>query len=140
VVALVGAGVAASGPNFDLRPYPVALVDHLDERGWIANADVHVVAPDWVGNYLDLRDGAAAQVFVDDRAEVFPAEVHDAHLTLLRDRPGWDDVLDRWDVDVVVWPEGKPLVEYLDADAAWREVERSDGFVALCRVGALDGC
>ncbi len=140
VLAVAGLGIAVTGPHLDLAPYPTALVDELSDRGWIASEGVRVVAPDWVGNYLGWRYGADARVFVDDRAEVFAEPVHDDHLTLLRDRVGWRDVLDRWDVDVVLWPVEKPLAARLAADADWREAARSDGFVALCRVGHVDGC
>ncbi len=140
VGVLAALGVAVTGPHVDLTPYPTALVDELDTRGWVASGDVRVVAPDWVGNYLGWRFGADAAVFIDDRAEVFPEEVHDDHLTLLRDRAGWAEVLERWDVDVVLWPVDGPLAERLAGDPDWREAGRSDGFVAMCRLGQLDGC
>jgi hypothetical protein len=140
VAVLVALAVAATSPHYDLAPYPVDLVQRLDQRGWIGSDEVRLVAPDWVGNYLDWRDGAEASVFVDDRAEVFPARVHEDHLTLLRGGPGWDLALDRWDAGVVLWPSADRLAERLAADPVWREVAGSDGFVAFCRIGAVDGC
>ena len=121
-VAVVGAllvGGRLSEPDLDLRAYPVDAVAWMDEQGLMA-PDVRRASPDTVGNYLELVLGDRAEVFVDDRVDMFPADVFDDELTLVRGRGGWRTVLDRWDVDAVLWSRGAVLDQLLAEDDAWR--------------------
>jgi hypothetical protein len=61
-------------------------------------------------------------VFVDSRAEVFPDAIWDDYFVVSKARPGWQDVLDRWDVDVVVAARDHDaaLVEEIGRDPGWR--------------------
>ena len=140
--ALLGAVVVAVSPSdYDLSPYPVTSIDWLARRGLVARPDVHVVAPDFVGNYLEWRDGASANVFVDDRAEVFDATViGDYAEGLLGDRRPWAEILDRYRADVVVWPSGERLARELARSPGWRIGRRGDGWIVACRVGAVERC
>jgi hypothetical protein len=67
-------------------------------------------------------------VFIDGRAHaVYPPEFYRENLLVHFAGPGWEDVLERWGVDLVVWPgseaaEDTPLadlVEALDASVDW---------------------
>jgi len=72
------------------------------------------------GNLLEVLDGPTGTVFVDDRFDMLPADVFDDYLTLLRGRPGAERVLDRHDVDTVVWRRTDPLASQLAASGSWR--------------------
>jgi hypothetical protein len=41
-------------------------------------------------------------VFVDSRIELFPAEVWNDYLLVLSAEDGWDEILDRWKIGVLV--------------------------------------
>jgi len=140
IVVVVSVLIALTPPHIATEGYPVAVVEEFATRGWIATDTERLIATDTVGNYLELRDGAAASVFVDDRAEVFPTEVYADHADLVWDRGGWRAVLDRYQATLVIWAEDDELSGHLTTDAAWREVLRSGGFVGFCRIGRAAGC
>ena len=85
----------------------------------------------WWGSWLEF---AAPQIpmFVDARAEIFPQEVWDDYFTISDARPGWEAVLDRWGIDVIlasVDHQGA-LLRGLAADPDWKRVYRDpDGAI-----------
>jgi hypothetical protein len=127
VVALVQ---VARQPHLDLDPYPVTEVDWLEERGLVAEADVAVVAPDYVGNYLELRYGERANAWVDDRPSVQTFLDYDRlqHLS-----EGWQESLAEADPDVVLWERDEPLAEELRSDPSWRVGLTTDRYLVICR-------
>lgn len=123
-------------PAFDLRAYPVEALDHLLEHR-VDLEEVRMVAPDRVGNLLDLRDGPGSRVFYDDRFDMFPEGVSEDVFTLTGGGPSSLAILERRDVDLVLWRTALPLVQILRADDRWRTVEQVDqGWALLCRKGA----
>ncbi len=125
-VALVATSLA--GPDTVLTAYPVRAVAWLDAKGLL---DDHVIAPDYVGNYLEARDGARAEVFVDDRVDMYPEQVVADAAALLEGRPGWRARLERYDAGVVLWPRDEPLTTILSASSQWRRVWGDDQWVVF---------
>jgi hypothetical protein len=107
------------GPDLELGKYPVDAVAWLDSEG-LLGPDTRRVTPDTVGNYLELVLGDQAKVFADDRVDMFPRPVIDDELALVNGSPRWDDVLTRWDVDVVLWDRTAPLSQLLAGSDQWR--------------------
>lgn len=71
-------------------------------------------------------------VFVDSRIELIPRRIWGQFFDVSRGREGWRQVLDLWDVDVVVaeWRQQGLLIPKLERDATWQKVyEDSDGLV-----------
>lgn len=62
--------------------YPVKAVD-FTERAGLTGAGRHVVAQDFVGNYLEERLGPRANVFIDDRFDMYPDQITTDYLLLL---------------------------------------------------------
>ena len=118
-VAAVALVAAAGRPAFSFDRYPVAALAWAGERGLLA-PEARLVAPDTVGNYRELTEGAHAAVFLDDRYDLFPREVLDDYLVLVHGGPGWEGVLDRWGAGAVVWPRSLPLAGLLDSSPSWR--------------------
>lgn len=116
-VVVVGARVA--GPTFDFSPYPVAAIDWLEEEGRLG-PDHRIAARDFVGNYLEFRTEGRTRIFIDDRVDMFPARIVADQAKLLTGRAGWDEVLDRWNVDTVVWDENEALASLLTVAPDWR--------------------
>ena len=106
---------AASAPAFELGPYPS---DQLALLG----PGRRVATQDWVGNWLTATRGEGAGVFFDDRFDMYPAELSEDYGVLLAGGPGWAGVLDRHDVEAVVWEREKPLASLLAASADWHVV------------------
>ncbi len=126
---LLGVVVATSAVvegTYDLRTYPVAEVDWLAERDLVAQPDVNIMQKDTVGNYLELRFGDRARVFVDDRFDFYPLDVLDDHDVMIF---GGDyrDVLDRNEVNIVLWQAGGGLEAWLDDAPEWVIVEVDPG-------------
>jgi hypothetical protein len=63
-------------------------------------------------------------VMVDSRIEIFPTTVWDDYFMVTDAGANWREVLDRWDVNVVIaHPEqSKSLLAVIGRDPAWREV------------------
>jgi hypothetical protein len=136
VGAIVVVGISRLGqPAYDLAAYPLASLDFLEESGVDLEA-VRMAAPDRVGNLLDLRDGPGERVFFDDRFDMFPEEVSKDAIDLTIGRPRSVQVLDRWDIDLVLWRRDAPLVAILGASPAWRTLlDADEGWILVCRVG-----
>ncbi len=140
VLALAGGIVSVTPPHVNLDPYPAALVDQLAQRRWVATPGIQVVAPDYVGNFLEARFGADANAFIDDRAEVYPLSVIEDYVGLLKGRSDWRGTLDRYGADIVIWPVKERLTAELRAEPSWHRIGRANGFEAWCNRNSLIGC
>lgn len=123
-----GALIFASEP-LDTVGYPVASVDWLDEQGLLV-APTRLAHEDYVGNYLILRYGGDARVFVDDRFDMYPLSVSRDYDSLLSAAPGAMDVIERRRIDVVLWKRKLPLVQVLMA-RGWQEAFAEEDYVVL---------
>jgi hypothetical protein len=63
---------------------------------------------------------------MDDRYDMYPTQLSDDYFKLSEIKPGWQDVLDRYGVDVVVWRNTKPLTQLLDVTAGWQRTYHDD--------------
>ncbi|MGI8984281.1 MAG: hypothetical protein ACR2HM_07075 [Acidimicrobiales bacterium] len=126
-----GTLIYASDP-VDTTPYPARSVAWLED-GELLTAPHRLAHEDFVGNYLTLRYGVEAQVFIDDRYDMYPLSVTRDYRTLLEARPGVLEVLDRRRIDLVLWQRESPLVQILLA-SGWRATFSEDKFVVLQRV------
>ncbi len=140
VVALIG-GVAVlhgavTGPAYDLAAFPRDAVAWMDQRGLVAREDVGTATQDTVGNYLELLYGDRARAFFDDRVDMYPRPVVDDYLTLHTGSPGWEAVLDRRGVDVVLWSRTAPVSQLLAGSPDWRIGYQDGDWVVACRRGS----
>jgi hypothetical protein len=66
-------------------------------------------------------------VFVDSRIEIFPDRVWKDYFDVIAGRDGWQGILDRWEIDVVVLrAEDTTLGSLIAKDPGWRLVYRDD--------------
>ncbi len=139
VVSVTGITMAAlvvvSQGALDLEAYPVDEVDWLEERSLVAQPDVRLAHRETTGNYLELRYGSDANVFVDDRFDFYPIEVLDDHDVLIF---GGDfrEVLDRNEVDVVLWDAESSFSSWLAEADEWTIAEQNDDFLIACRTAS----
>ena len=116
----------------ELEAYPVEAVRYLDREGLLGSA--RIAHQDTTGGYLILLEGEEANVFIDDRVDMYPLDVTNDYFTLLRGRKDTLDVLERWDIEVVLWKQGLPLATTLDAlDDSWRRTYVRDGWAVYER-------
>jgi hypothetical protein len=74
--------------------------------------------------------------FVDSRIEVFPDRVWEDYDAVSAGREGWQGVLDRWGIDVVVAERRQQaaLIPFILQDPGWRLVHRdADGMIFVRR-------
>ncbi|MGZ4707219.1 MAG: hypothetical protein ACXWBN_00595 [Acidimicrobiales bacterium] len=137
VVVLVGALLLSNGlakPAWQLEAFPVDAVSWLDQNG-MHRDDLHMATPDTVGNYLELVYGDQAHAFVDDRVDMYPKPVVEDFVVLLHGAPGWRAVLDRRDVDLVLWERSEPLTNLMAESSDWRIIYSDPSWVVGCRRG-----
>ena len=137
-LAIVAAGILAlpfwraasptDGPLPLLTDAPAGITRLLQARATSAD---RILVPQPLGSWFELAL-PGVPVFVDSRIELFPAGVWDDYLAVSAGEPGWQAILDRWGVTVVVVaPADQPgLAGRIRADPGWRLVyEGEDGLV-----------
>jgi len=136
-VALVGVLLVTSSlakPAWQLDSFPVDAVSWLDQNG-LHRDDLHTATSDTVGNYLELVYGDQAHAFLDDRVDMYPKPVVQDFLVLLHGSPGWRDVLQRRDIDLVLWERTSALSQLMVESSDWRILYSDPGWVVGCRRG-----
>lgn len=133
VVALtVTLAIAQLGQeNFDLESYPVPAVEWL-QRHDMTGPGTRLVSRDYVGNYLEVLTGEDAQVFMDDRYDMYPTAVSRDYIDLVRGLRG-TEVLDRYDADVVLWDRDTAFATILQEADGWGIVYHDDDWLIACR-------
>lgn len=111
--------------------YPIEAATYMEQQNLFA-APHNVAHQDFVGNYLELRYGTRVRVFIDDRFDMYPLSVSRDYDQLLGSRAGALDVLDRRQIDVVLWQKKQPLVPLLQAKG-WRELFSDKDYIVLER-------
>jgi len=109
----------ALGKMTGRESFPVAAAEHLLRRppGRVFN---HYA---W-GGYLiwAWRAHPAYRVFIDGRADAYPQTVFRDYLSIERLEPEWQSLLNRYGIDVVLYPAGRPLSLMLRQTPGWERV------------------
>jgi hypothetical protein len=127
--------VAISGPHVDVDRYPEDAITAMEDELGLAPGNTRIIHQDFVGNYLDIRYGDAGATWIDDRFELHDASLVEDYLTLLDGGPEWNDVLQRYDAEAIVWPREGVLTELATRIAGWSEVWGDEDWVVLCAPG-----
>jgi hypothetical protein len=74
-------------------------------------------------------------VLVDSRVELFPDGVWADHLAVSRGDPGWQAILDSWDVDYIVASRSEQagLLDVIALDPAWQPIHSDDSGAVFSR-------
>jgi len=120
------------GPDVDFSKYPVEALDAMDDVG-LSPAETHVLHPDFVGNYIDLRYGDAGAAWIDDRFELHEETLMADYLMLFSSGPDWREVIDRSGATALLWQRDKPLTQLVREVAGWRSVWSDEHWAVLCR-------
>jgi hypothetical protein len=111
--------VISTPPDHLLADAPQGITEAVDRS---VGSGQRVFSGWWWG-WLEFAVPPARQ-FVDARAEIFPAELWADYFEISTAGPGWRELLDRWDVGVVVASRAHqaPLIDALGRDPGWRTV------------------
>lgn len=129
VLLLLVCAATAATPVDGFGGYPVRALAWMGE----GPTGAAVATEMQTGNLLEVLDGATGEVFIDDRVDMFPAAFFDDYLTLGRAQPGWDQVLGRYDIEMVVWSRTEPLSAVLVSSPAWSVVFTDTQWIVACR-------
>lgn len=120
-----------TGDPLNTLPYPEDAVTWLETNDLLGEPN-RLVHQDFVGNYLELRFGRGAPVFIDDRVDMFPPEVSRSYVRLLQGRDPFE-VLDRYRANLVLWELEKPLTGILRLSVDWQEAYQDERWVIFRR-------
>ena len=116
VVSLVLVVRAASQPDFDLKRYPVKSLNALAAEHRLGGRLLTTDA--WAG-YVIAKYWPEQHVFFDDRYDMYPIAITEAYNKILSMKSGWKRELDRYRINIVVWPHQSGIVQVLEEMPGW---------------------
>lgn len=124
VVAVVVTVSGLQGPDVDRSAYPLAASRWMRAEGLLDTGD-RVVTRDFVGNYLEFEYGPdEVRTFIDDRVDMYPVELIQDYVTLIRPGGDYQAVLDKWKASAVLWDVDSDLGRWLTKSDRWKVVHR----------------
>jgi hypothetical protein len=124
-----------SEPRLDLGvpPYPV------DGAAYVArnHPDARMLNEYTWGGFLIFEHGPEMKVFIDGRADLHGALLAEYN-QVFKVLPGWRDVLDKYGIEVVLFPSDWPFAVLLRESREWREVFVGDSESVFVRESLAD--
>jgi hypothetical protein len=76
------------------------------------------------GSYLIWKAHPEYPVFVDPRIELYPSEIWEDYIVIINALPGWEDHLERYEVDVLMLnPIHQPkLIAAAQGSVSWEQI------------------
>lgn len=118
------------GNRFDPQVFPVATVDWMAQHPQSGNGFNYFP---W-GGYLLFRNWPEQRVFIDGQTDFYGEVLTRTYERVLLQDTGWQQVLDDYGVDWVIWPEDESLPVALERDGGWTEVYRDETSVIYRRI------
>jgi hypothetical protein len=119
--------------HFDGKRFPVAAADFVAAQG------IHsqVFNPDYWGGYLIYRLGPNYKVFMDDRHDFYGEPFLRDYLKVKGIQPGWQEVLDKNKVNLVLVPPDWTLANALKELPQWRVLYDDHHAILFARVSPM---
>ncbi len=133
VVVLAVFWTVRAVPGLDLSDYPVDAMRAMEARGLLGE---RLLSTDKWGDYILYRYWPRQRVFVDDRYNLYPVQIVTDMLMLLNGSNDWHAVLERYRIEVVVWPAQRLAVEALEREPGWSRVFRDGQAIVYARSSA----
>jgi hypothetical protein len=133
VIGWTGAAQAAATAGYDYADYPVKAMQAVEQQGLLGR---HLLTTDEWAAYVIDQYWPRQPVFIDDRYDMYPTALAEDYFTVTQIKPGWQAVLDRHQVDVIVWRAGRPLTQLLDLAPGWQRVHEDKLSVVWVRRNA----
>lgn len=120
----------SSGSSSLLSSAPQRLVEAVQRE---APRDARLFVTSAFASWFEYAS-PANPVFVDSRIELFPEDVWTDYVAVINAQDGWQEILDRWQVDAIVLrPEDSTLVPLLEEDSDWRLAYRDGSGTVFVR-------
>jgi len=133
VLAIIAGAVfvsAAAEPDFATASYPVKALNAVERNGLVGR---HLLLDDGEAAYAVLRWSPKQKIFMDDRFDMYPESVIYDYLKLGKGDRRWAAILDKYDVEVVVWPRSETLTQLMERSDEWTQIDRDHHWVAFVR-------
>ena len=108
--------------HFDARRMPVQAVNYLEAH----DIQGPILGPDYWGGYFIYRLYPRAHVVLDDRHDLYGAELLKSYLRMMHVERGWDEFLHEHAARCVVLPRNAPLATILAKTSDWRSIYADD--------------
>jgi len=120
IAMLSGVSVLANRGQvgFDPEGFPVRAAEFLEKQ----QIDARIFSPDQWGGYLIYRFDGRRKVFVDGRSDFYGRELLENYWRVIEVAPGWNAVLNEYDVQFVLIPPDHALAAVLKFSPAWKQV------------------
>ncbi len=127
----IWAGVIAAGVFLFSSTFPTDLSGDMFPQQMVARhraelASERVFTTDQWGDYLLYQNYPEQKVFIDGRSDFYRAEVGDPYIAVISGLPGWEKVLDQYDVSTALVPADEPFSENFRSDKTWKLIEEDD--------------
>ncbi len=103
--------------EFDPKRYPAAALATLAQV-----PGAHIFSNDEWGDYLIWSLYPRQRVFVDGRSDFYGNDFDEKYLDAISVKHGWEQTLERFNVDTVLLPPDAPLTGALKLSSDWRVV------------------
>ena len=121
-LGVTGFAQAAGAKHFDFSGYPVQALDAVEKEGLLGK---RLLTTDAWAAYVLHEYWPRQPVFLDDRYDMYPTTLSDDYFDLADGKGNWQQILDRHDIEVIVWDEEEPLAALLDLDTThWIRIHR----------------
>jgi hypothetical protein len=120
--------------EFDAKRFPARAVELLVQR----RVQEPIFSKDSWGGYLIYRMYPQAKVIVDDRHDFYGESFLKDYLKVIHVQPGWDEILDRWQVNWVVLPADLALSSTLKEVPHWKIIHDDGVAIVFQRAGSLE--
>lgn len=117
-VALFQVVRLGTGPQYGLGAYPVAGIAYAKQLGYWTDQK-RVYAPDFVGCLRILQDGKNAEVFIDDRYDMYPLQVSYDSRDISHLNTNVEGILNQYNVAGVMYPKDRQLATFLANEPNW---------------------
>jgi len=141
-VGLVGTQRVLSGeltPQMGQRPvatgYPYGAAEYLLSERPAGNL---MNDYDW-GGFLIYALYPEVPVFIDGRPDVYGDTLVERSITLKRVQPGWEDLLEEYDIGLVLMRKDSPLIAVLQREQGWTVLYEGEIETLMGRTSELAG-
>jgi hypothetical protein len=117
--------------EFPKVKFPVALLNQYSAKvAPLSGPMPRIFTSDEWGDYLTYRYYPRIRIFVDGRSDLFGPALGKEYVQVARGGHEWEQLLNRYGIEMAIVPVDWPLAELLKRNAGWRLV-KDDGLGIL---------
>jgi hypothetical protein len=115
--------------DFSKETFPLTML----HRHAAEFAGARVFTLDQWADYLIYANYPRQRVFIDGRSDYYGEEIGKAYLTMYEGRPKWNELLNQYSFNMVLFPPDLPLVSLLKLSPDWRLADQDKDSVLFVK-------